>query len=670
MNTNKESALPGILRIFRKFISRLNLFFDWLYHSRYNPLYRSGTLAVGMLVVLLITGLYLILFYQISAPYQSLERINNDIPLGWLIRGIHRYATDIMLLAVFFHLLQVTAKAKTWGPHILAWTSGIVLTGICLFTAWTGYVMIWDQHAQVLLQSGLDFLQLVPFLNETLARAFNGIEGVPPSFFFMNLFLHVALPLGLMAGLWMHTMHLARSAWLPEKKIILYMSVVISIAVVFWKAPMLPEANMLKIPANVPSDLLTGFWLGLRDITSPQATLGILILALLFMFSFPLWCRPKNKTAFPASYVDKDECLGCRQCQKDCPYEAITMEPREGKIPVYSFVHSDLCVSCGACMASCDDFAIGPGERSAQEQIEQAKNLIARVNPKDKKIAVIICSNNSNTFNYLNNLQDSQLLLMKIDCASNLHAFTAEEFLTKCAGVLIWTCPEKNCESRYGVELLRERIFEMRHPTLSRKISRERLRVLALSFSERREFGEELQKFKQSLAGNTDNKNKSKQRRTAYIIKSTVTSLAICYIISRLSAWPLIKESELSGLKFIARLPAQSTALCHEPTEAEVKDILPHMRPKQICDTKKINYSVKVTLDSEIIIQTEAKSAERHPLTLLHKDFKLPAGAKLLSVEILPDDPTLSAHKFREQIDFNKGDIRVLDLNNGQFRLF
>src|SRR5688572_10481636 len=59
-----------------RWLSRLDAFANRVYTSRYNPLYHSGAITIVLLLVLLITGLYLLLFYRLGAPYVSVARIN------------------------------------------------------------------------------------------------------------------------------------------------------------------------------------------------------------------------------------------------------------------------------------------------------------------------------------------------------------------------------------------------------------------------------------------------------------------------------------------------------------------------------------------------------------------------------------------------------------------
>ena len=87
--------------------------FDRVYSSRYNPLYRSGTLASLCLAIALATGVYLLFVYEIGRPYESVEAIQRDVWLGRWIRALHRYASDAAVAAVLLHVLRLLIQGKT-----------------------------------------------------------------------------------------------------------------------------------------------------------------------------------------------------------------------------------------------------------------------------------------------------------------------------------------------------------------------------------------------------------------------------------------------------------------------------------------------------------------------------------------------------------------------------
>ena len=85
-------------RAARRLLAPLDAAATKAYGHAWNPLYQSGTVAVAMLLVLIGTGLYLLLFYRLGAPAASVGRMAADPWLGAWIRSLHRYATDVFLL--------------------------------------------------------------------------------------------------------------------------------------------------------------------------------------------------------------------------------------------------------------------------------------------------------------------------------------------------------------------------------------------------------------------------------------------------------------------------------------------------------------------------------------------------------------------------------------------
>ncbi len=146
-----------------------------VYGWRYNPLYQSGTIVTALLLVLLVTGLWLIFFYRVGAPYASVARITSAPWLGNWVRGVHRYASDAAVIAIAVHAIRMFAQGRSWGPRTLAWTSGVVLLLLTFVSGWTGYVMVWDTFGEVLAREGARLFDMVR------ARMLDGIRNQFPS---------------------------------------------------------------------------------------------------------------------------------------------------------------------------------------------------------------------------------------------------------------------------------------------------------------------------------------------------------------------------------------------------------------------------------------------------------------------------------------------------------
>jgi len=158
----------------RRPLARLDAWMNRLYGWTYNPLYHSGVIAASLFAIVIVTGLYLLLFYRIGAPYHSVARITDDIWLGQWSRSLHRYASDGAILAAAVHAFRMLAQRRSWGPRTLAWLSGVVLFGIIFLCGWTGYVMVWDVQGEVLAREGARWMDALPLFSEPISRAFDG----------------------------------------------------------------------------------------------------------------------------------------------------------------------------------------------------------------------------------------------------------------------------------------------------------------------------------------------------------------------------------------------------------------------------------------------------------------------------------------------------------------
>src|SRR5262245_49914514 len=90
-------------RLALRLLTAADAFCNRVYEQRLNPLYQSGTIVVALYLVLIVTGLWLILFYRIGAPWESVARLTADVWLGNWVRGVHRYASDLAVAATVIH---------------------------------------------------------------------------------------------------------------------------------------------------------------------------------------------------------------------------------------------------------------------------------------------------------------------------------------------------------------------------------------------------------------------------------------------------------------------------------------------------------------------------------------------------------------------------------------
>ncbi len=668
-------------RIAAKILNPFNALFDWLYHSEYNPFYRSGTLAIGLLFVLLGTGFYLLLFYSVSQPYESVTNLQEQAWLGRWIRALHRYATDATLIAVVFHVLQLLAQGKTWGPRTLAWISGVILLGALIISTVTGYVMVWDVHGQYVAVAGLKLLDTFPVIGEELRMAFSGKSPLPSSFFFMNMFLHVAIPLLMVFGMWVHTARLARTVWFPTRPIFYGSLLGLTALALLLPAPLVEEADLTRVIGRIPVDLWFGFWIPLQDQLGSEILLYGFILLALTGFSIPFWWKPPASVQPSQSVVDEDTCTGCTQCVRDCPYEAITMVPHDSGKHLLAKVSSVHCVSCGICAASCDVMAIGPEGRNASDQLQSIKHFLAEVPSSSDAASVVLvaCRHNESAPEKMRafTTQDESLSYFDLNCCATLHSDAVELLLTRFKGIFLSGCAARNCMNRDGLDLLKGRLYEKRVPFVARNIDRSRFKIAPHSEFEQTELAKEVRAFQESLS--TDNPQSKESlislRGITQVLRRTVASCILLALVGGVSQFQVGALPTHGYVRLVGVLPSTTKLACRPLTEEEKKNTPLHMQRKEICEKELLSYLVTLSVDGKerFRARKEARSERGDRAIIVNELIELrPGKYKTIRAQVRsksssskPDDTAADYLKDLININLGSGEIRLIDLNSG-----
>ena len=208
--TPNPYAQRRFVRIFDKLWTRFEGFINRFTKSDFNPFYHLGTLTIYMLIVLIATGAYLTVIYRpgLDVAYATVEKISSNW-FGSLIRSVHRYASDGMIVLIILHFLKMMFSDRYWGPRWLAWTSGWIMLAATWLTGTMGYWLIWDRRAQ----------WMTEYMMNTIAGS-EGLTYVSPTLasttfsnFVIILFLHVFIPLIGFLGIYIHVLRLSRAKW-------------------------------------------------------------------------------------------------------------------------------------------------------------------------------------------------------------------------------------------------------------------------------------------------------------------------------------------------------------------------------------------------------------------------------------------------------------------------
>lgn len=472
-----------------------------LYTWRYNPLYHSGTLVVLAFLLMLATGVYLLFFYRIGSPYESMVRINEQVWAGRWMRALHRYAADLAIVAGLLHAFRIFVQGRSWGPRTLAWVSGVILFFLTFASGWTGYVMLWDDQAQLLAVEGARLLDALPIFSEPISRTFVGDRPIPGAFFFLNLFLHIALPVGVALILWIHVSRQSRPSLLPPRGLLWGTTLLLFAASVIGPAPLGPKADLYRVLGTVDVDWFYAFFVPMSRLLQPvDAWLAFLAFGALLCL-VPWWSRPVAAEMPEPSRSPGRLCTGCNQCSIDCPYEAIAMVRLvdDDATREVAEVNEDYCVSCGICSASCAPMVVGPPERTGRDELTEIRAFIAEQSIGPKDVVLIACARGAGRLAGQAEVQGARIF--PVICIGNLHT-SVVEFLLRAGsgGVLIASCPPRDCWSREGPRWLEERLYHGREAELRESVDRRRIRVVYAGEGERRVVLGALAEFRRDVA--------------------------------------------------------------------------------------------------------------------------------------------------------------------------
>jgi len=96
-----------------------------------------------------LTGILLLLYYRVGedSSYESVQFIVSKVKFGWLIRSIHSWSANLMILAVFIHMFSVYFTKAYRKPRELTWVTGFLLLVLALTFGFSGYLLPWNELA-------------------------------------------------------------------------------------------------------------------------------------------------------------------------------------------------------------------------------------------------------------------------------------------------------------------------------------------------------------------------------------------------------------------------------------------------------------------------------------------------------------------------------------------
>lgn len=166
-----------------------------------------GGITFALFGILLATGLILAFHYVPTeeGAYRSIVTLVDEVPYGGLLRGIHSWAGDLIVVALLVHMGRVFLSGAFKDPRELNWIVGVTLLVITLAFGFTGTLLPWDRRAYWATVVGTKMVETLPLAGETTAALLRGGEEVTGVTLLRFYALHVFwLPMATFIFLWAH----------------------------------------------------------------------------------------------------------------------------------------------------------------------------------------------------------------------------------------------------------------------------------------------------------------------------------------------------------------------------------------------------------------------------------------------------------------------------------
>jgi ferredoxin/coenzyme F420-reducing hydrogenase delta subunit len=485
----------------------LERLFDQAFGETANPLRQLGSLGYYLFWIIIVSGVYVYAFFEtsIGGAYRSVEAITREQWwLGGVMRSLHRYASDAFVVVLLLHILRELAYGRFRGFRWLIWLSGVPLIWLTLASGVVGYWLVWDRLGQYVAIASMEWLSALPGFDAGMMRNVISDEALSDRLFSLLIFLHIGVPLLLLAGMWVHVQRITQPRIQPHPAAGRAMLAMLLTLAVAQPAVSQAAADLSTEPAALGLDWYYLFMLPAVEHSSAgfvwlvAAALTLALAALPWTFGTR---RPLPAVVYP------QQCNGCKRCLADCPYSAISMEPHPaGKgVAGLAVVNADLCASCGLCAGACPSSTPFRSSVQLTTGIDlpgfPVNNMRNRLDDAlatmsgDIRVAVFSCDHGVQ----MPQPVAPDTAAISLPCIGALPPSFVEYALRSGAdGVLIAGCGEGDCEFRLGTSIVRQRLIGEREPHLRTHAAR-RMRALWLHRDQANELPRHLAAFREEL---------------------------------------------------------------------------------------------------------------------------------------------------------------------------
>ncbi|MBI3370056.1 MAG: 2Fe-2S iron-sulfur cluster binding domain-containing protein [Burkholderiales bacterium] len=281
-------------------LMRVEALFNRAFGDRLNPLYHLGAISFFLFWVVGASGLYLYAFFEtgVAGAYSSVEALTHgQWYAGGILRSLHRYASDAMVLTMLLHLLRHFAFDRLHGFRWFSWITGVALVWGVYVSGINGYMLPWDRLAQYVIVTSFEWLDWLPSFGGTLMRNFIHPASVGDRFFSLLSFMHIGLPLVVLLLMWLHVQRVPKARTTPPRPIVV--GVVAALLVLSLAKPALSQGGAADLGSAVASLRLDWFYLGLFPLLTawPLGQVWLLVGAGTLVLALLPWWPPRWRRA-------------------------------------------------------------------------------------------------------------------------------------------------------------------------------------------------------------------------------------------------------------------------------------------------------------------------------------------------------------------------------------
>jgi len=519
---HKRGASGALRRGIAGLFYRLERWINWAFGNKDNPFYHLGDLTFYFFYILIVTGTYLFFFYEstVEGSFDALDRLSKEQwYLGGVMRSLHRYAADAMILTMALHILREFVMGRYRGARWFSWFTGVPVLWLVYMSGLVGFWMVWDVMAQFLAERGAEWIDWLPGFGSPMARNFLSNTTIDDLFFRLLIVIHLGISLFLGAFLLLHIKRISKAHILPPRR--LATGTLLAMVILSLLKPTISQqrADLGLAPGTLDLDWFYMFAYPLMDMWSFGAVWALIGGVTLLLLVLP-WLPPEK--AQPVAVVNLDNCNGCGFCAADCPYEAIGMRERSDGRELgqqEAFVIADNCVQCGICTGACPSsnpfrhasalpvhhqhVGHGEGLKSGIEMpqwgVERMRREVEKALAGGAGIGKILVVGCDHGVPIQENLP-SDVASLSLPCIGMLPPAFAEYALRHGAnGVFFAGCRTGDCFHRLGDAWLSERFDDRRRPFLRRSVDRTRIGICWAAPSDHKHLAQELEEFKRRV---------------------------------------------------------------------------------------------------------------------------------------------------------------------------